>query len=370
MLSKFKAFVKKEVTLCIAFLAAAISMLIVPPDAAYWGYMDWRTLALLYALMVVVAGLTNAGVFSTMAHVLCVRASSVRAMGAVLVGLCFVTSLFLTNDVTLLTFVPFAVVVLSMAGEMKSLAWVVVLQTAAANVGSCLTPIGNPQNMYLHSHFNMTMGEFFSATAPTWCFSAVLLAVLCCVILPKKKLSVFLGEAPGLDKKALTLYLVLFLVCMLVVFRVLTWPVMLGVLVAVLLVLDRKALLRADFLLLVTFVCFFIFSGNLRRMDAVAQVLQSLLQGHEMVVGAAVSQVISNVPAAILLSGFTDNAKALLLGVNIGGLGTPIASLASLISLKLYAQSEGADSRGYMGKFLAVNFGLLGILLALGALLQ
>ena len=370
MFSKIKAFVKKEVTLCAAFVAAVISSLIVPPDAAYWDYMDWRTLALLYSLMVVVAGASNAGVFSTMAHVLCVKASSVRAMGAVLVGLCFVTSLFLTNDVTLLTFVPFAVVVLSMAGEIKSLAWVVVLQTAAANVGSCLTPIGNPQNMYLHSHFNMTVGEFFLDTVPIWGLSGVLLAVLCGVILPGKKLSVFLGEAPGLDKKSLMLYLVLFLVCMLVVFRVLAWPVMLGVLVAVLLIFDRKALLRADFLLLVTFVCFFIFSGNLRRMDAVAQVLQRLLNGHEMLVGAAVSQVISNVPAAILLSGFTENAKALLIGVNVGGLGTPIASLASLISLKLYAQSEGAEPRGYMGKFLVVNFGLLAVLLAAGALLE
>ena len=368
-MSKIRDFVKREVTLCAAFLAAAISCFFITPDAAYFGYIDWRTLALLYCLMVVVAGLRTAGAFSLLAHVLCQRAKSVRMMGIILVALCFVSAMLVTNDVALLTFVPFAVVVLGLSDQMKELAWVVVLQTVAANLGSMLTPVGNPQNLYLFSRYDMTIGQFFGATAPIWLLSAALIAVLC-FLLPKAELSVFLGEKPSLDKKGFFIYLALFFVCMLVVLRVLTWPIMLGTIVVVLAVYDVRMLKRADFLLLVTFVCFFVFSGNLSRIDAVAELLRRLLGGHELLLGAGLSQVISNVPAAILLSGFTENGRGLLLGVNIGGLGTPIASLASLISLKLYSHAETSKSSHYMAKFLAANFGLLAVLLAVGTLLS
>ena len=367
-MSKIRDFVRREITLCAAFAAAVISCFFVTPDAAYFDYIDWRTLALLYCLMVVVAGLRSAGAFGVLAHILCQKAHSVRAMGVILVALCFFSAMLVTNDVALLTFVPFAVVVLGLADQMKELAWVVVLQTVAANLGSMLTPVGNPQNLYLFSRYDMGIGQFFAATAPIWLLSAALITALC-LFLPKAKLSVFLGEKPSLDKKALVIYLALFAVCMLVVLRVLTWPIMLGVIAVVLLIYDARMLKRADFLLLVTFVCFFIFSGNLSRIDTVAALLRRLLSGHELLLGAGLSQVISNVPAAILLSGFTENGKGLLLGVNIGGLGTPIASLASLISLKLYSHAETSKNSHYMAKFLAANFGLLAILLAVGTLL-
>ena len=367
-MSKIRDFVKREITLCAAFTAAVISCFFVTPDAAYFDYIDWRTLALLYCLMVVVAGLRSAGVFSLLAHVLCQKAGSVRAMGGILVALCFFSAMLVTNDVALLTFVPFAVVVLGLADQMKELAWVVVLQTVAANLGSMLTPVGNPQNLYLFSRYDMTIGPFLGATAPIWLLSGVLIAGLC-LLLPKAHLSVFLGEKPSLDKKALLLYLALFILCMLVVLRVLTWPIMLGAIVVVLLIYEPRMLKRADFLLLATFVCFFVFSGNLSRIDAVADLLRQALSGHALLLGAGLSQVISNVPAAILLSGFTENGKGLLLGVNIGGLGTPIASLASLISLKLYSHAETSKSSHYMAKFLAANFGLLAILLLVGTLL-
>lgn len=367
-MSKIRDFVKREITLCAAFAAAVVSCFFVIPDAAYFDYIDWRTLALLYCLMVVVAGLRSAGVFSLLAHVLCQKAGSVRAMGGILVALCFFSAMLVTNDVALLTFVPFAVVVLGLADQMKELAWVVVLQTVAANLGSMLTPVGNPQNLYLFSRYDMTIGQFLGATAPIWLLSGVLIAGLC-LLLPKAELSVFLGEKPSLDRKALLIYLALFILCMLVVLRVLPWPVMLGAIVAVLLIYEPRMLKRADFLLLVTFVCFFVFSGNLSRIDAVADLLRRALSGHELLLGAGLSQIISNVPAAILLSGFTENGKGLLLGVNIGGLGTPIASLASLISLKLYSHAETSKSSHYMAKFLAANFGLLAILLAVGTLL-
>lgn len=357
-----KDFVKRELTLCVALLAALVSCFFVPPDAAYIGYIDFRTLALLYCLMVVVAGLRRAGVFACLAHRLCAGAGSLRAVTLILVLLCFFSAMLVTNDVALLTFVPFAVVVLGMAHQEKALIWVVVLQTAAANLGSILTPVGNPQNIYLFSRYDFGMAGFLSATAPVWTLSLVLILLLS--LLPKSEsLSVFLGEAPSLDRRSLTLYLLLFALCLCVVLRLVSWGVMLAALVAVLLVFDRPRLLSADFYLLLTFVCFFIFSGNLSRIDAVRGLLQNLLQGRELLLGAAVSQVISNVPAALLLSGFTGNGRELLLGVNIGGLGTPVSSLASLISIKLYSHAEHSNPGAFMRCFLSVNALLLAVLL-------
>lgn len=368
-MSHIKDFVKREVTLCVAFVAAAVSCFFVPPDGQYLGYIDFRTLALLYCLMVVVAGLRGAGLFSSLAHTLCLRAGTVRAIGLILTALCFFSSMLITNDVALLTFVPFAVVVLGLAHQEKELAWVAVMQTVAANLGSMLTPVGNPQNLYLYSYYGMSAGNFFSATLPVWGLSAVLIALLC-LALPKGSIDVELGEEPGLDKRSVVVYFALFAVCLLVVLRVIEWPVMLIVIVAALLFYDRKLLLKADLLLLVTFVCFFVFAGNLARIESVSALLRRLLSGRELLAGAAASQIISNVPAALLLSGFTDNARALLLGVDIGGLGTPVASLASLISLKLYSHSENADTGRFMGRFLLANGLLLAVLLPFGWLLS
>ncbi len=363
-MSKVKDFMRRELTLCISFVAAVISCFFVPPDGAYLGYLDLRTLALLYALMVVVAGLRHAGVFTVLAHRLCARAGSVRTMGITLVLLSFFSAMLITNDVALLTFVPFAVVVLGMAHQEKELIWVVVLQTVAANLGSVLTPVGNPQNLYLYSRYHLSMADFFSATLPLWLISLAVVLLLS-LRLSRSHVEVFLGEEPELDKKSLSLYLLLFALCLAVVLRLIGWYVMLPVLILVLLIFDRRRLKEADFMLLLTFVCFFVFAGNLARVPAVEALLSRLLLGRELLAGALVSQVISNVPAALLLSGFTENGRELLLGVNIGGLGTPIASLASLISLKLYSHSEHSHSGKYLGLFSLVNFALL-IALLLG----
>ena len=203
-MSRVKDFVKQELTLCAAFAAALVSCFFVPPDGAYWSYIDFRTLALLYCLMVVVAGLRHAGVFTVLAHRLCARAGSVRLLGLMLVLLCFFSAMLITNDVALLTFVPFAVVVLGMAHQEKELIWVVVLQTVAANLGSVLTPVGNPQNLYLYSRYGLSMGDFLAATGPLWLLSLVAVLLLS-LRLPRAGVEVFLGEVPGLDKKALAL---------------------------------------------------------------------------------------------------------------------------------------------------------------------
>ena len=346
-MSTIRSFIRREPVLLIAALAAAASCFFVPPDAQYLGYIDFRTLALLYCLMTVVAGLRQAGLFAHLAHTLCLRVGNLRAMCALLVGLCFFSSMLITNDVALLTFVPFAVVVLGMAERRDALIRIVVLQTVAANLGSMLTPVGNPQNLYLYSYYDLSPAAFFSATFPIWALSLLLIG-LCCFSLSKERMEVFLGEEPGMDARGVALHALLFIVCLLVVLRVITWPVMLAVVIAVLLVLDRKLLLKADFMLLLTFVAFFIFAGNLARVGAVDALLRRLLGGRE--------------PAALLLSGFTDRSRELLLGVNIGGLGTPIASLASLISMKLYAHSDSAHPLRYLAEFTFINVLLLLIL--------
>ena len=358
-MSSLRSFVRREPVFVIAALAAAISCCFVPPDRDYIAYLDWRTLALLYCLMTIVNGLRQAGLFAHLAHSLCARAGSLRRIGLLLVLLCFFSSMLITNDVALLTFVPFAVVVMGMAHHRKELLYVVVLQTVAANLGSMLTPVGNPQNLYLYSFYDFAIGDFLKVTFPVWGLSLLLL-LLAGLVLRAEALSVFLGEEPGMDRRAVLVHLALFVVCLLVVLRVLAWYWMLAIIVAVLLVLDRKLLLKADFMLLLTFVAFFVFSGNLARIPAVARSIRGLMAGREYLVSLLMSQVISNVPAALLLSGFTERSHALLLGVNIGGLGTPIASLASLISLKLYSHSEHAD----VGRFLLV-FSLMNLLFLL-----
>ena len=254
-------------------------------------------------------------------------------------------------------------------GGKDSLIRIVVLQTVAANLGSMLTPVGNPQNLYLYSFYDLGFSAFVSTTLPYWLLS-LLGVCLGCLTLPKAPLPVFLGEEPGLDTRALVLHLALFLLCLAVVLRVLSWPVMLVVLVAVLLIFDRRVLLKADFLLLLTFAAFFIFSGNLARIGTVDRLLRRLLAGREYLVSLLASQFISNVPAALLLSGFTAGARELLLGVNIGGLGTPIASLASLIGMKLYSHSEHAHTGRYLVDFTLVNVVFLLLLSLFHMLLQ
>ncbi len=367
-MNKIKTFIKKEPVLSIAALAAAASCFFVPPDREYIGYIDFRTIVLLYCLMAAVAGFTRAGFFAHLAHSLCVRSRNSRGLAVILIALCFFSSMLITNDVALLTFVPFAVAVLGVAGKEKLILPVVVLQTVAANLGSMLTPPGNPQNIHLFSHYSMSAGDFFSATAPV-CLVSGLLVALMCLFLKKERLEVNFGECPGVDKKGFVFSAALFVLSMLVVFRAMEWYVLLPVFIVACLVFDRKLLLKADFLLLLTFCCFFIFVGNIGRIEPVREALAGLIAGREIVLGALLSQVISNVPAAVLLSGFTESGRELLIGVNIGGLGTPVASLASLISMKIYSSSSGADTGKFMGLFLALNFALLAVLLAFALVL-
>ncbi len=379
-----KNFFRKEPVLVIAAAAAVISCFFVLPDGRYAGYIDFKTLALLYCLMTVVAGLRDAGLFELLSRKLCMGAGNLRLLGLLLVLLCFFSSMLVTNDVALLTFVPFAIMVLAAVGQEKRMIFIIVLQTVAANLGSMLTPIGNPQNLYLYSHYGYSLTAFLRVIAPYWCLSLVLIAGLCVSFLPAVPVtftteekydasqgvgkpgirSNTCGEAGGnmLKKDRLILYTILFAVCLLVVMRLLPWPVMLALTVAALAFFHRENLFKADFMLLLTFIAFFVFSGNLARISAVDRFLRTILEGRVYLTGVLASQAISNVPAALLLSGFTNQADALLLGVNIGGLGTPVASLASLISMKLYFRTPSARSGRYMLIFTVVNAAFLLVL--------
>lgn len=371
MITALYSFLKKEAVLSISAILAFVSAFFVPPSRGYIEYIDFRVLALLYCLMLVVAGMQGIGVFNYLGDRLLQKVGSTRQLTLLLVALCFFSGMFITNDVALITFVPFAVMVLTMAGQESLLIPVVVLQTIAANLGSMLTPIGNPQNLYLYSAFEVPIGTFLLYMLPLTAASALLLA-LAVLFLKNHPLHPQNGSSPAPQrphKGKLAAFLLLFAVCLACVVRILPWPVMLAVLGISILLLDRSLFAKADYFLLLTFVCFFLFIGNMEQIPAIADFLRSFIEKRELLLGVLFSQFISNVPAAILLSGFTENVRALLYGVNVGGLGTLIASLASVISFRLYGNSKGAAKGAYVRAFTLYNLVFLLILCGLAALL-
>jgi len=356
-------FLKNEAVLTVAALCAALTMLLVPPDKAYIGYIDFRVLGLLFALMTLVEGFRRCGVFRALTAAMLRRSLSGRLLGLLLVALPFYSAMLVTNDVALLVFVPFTLGLLEDLNCRKAAVPLLVLQTIAANLGSMATPVGNPQNLYLYSRYELAAGDFFAVVLPLAALSMLALGLLSLFVLPKT-LPPYASEAAALSKpRALTVYALLFFAALLSVFRVLPWELLCLMVILAAAALDRELLRRADYALLLTFVCFFIVSGNLGRVEAVKAFVQSLLDKNTLLTAVLVSQVISNVPAAVLLSGFTENVAALLAGVNIGGLGTPIASLASLITLKLYLRESDAQPARFLLIFTAANILFLTLLL-------
>ena len=356
---------KEEKVLTISFILAIISMFFVRPDATYMEYIDLHVLALLFCLMLLVKGFQEMGLFDVLIEKAFGKIKSSRNLGQVLIFLCFFTSMLITNDVALITFVPFAIMALQMCHQEKLMIKVIVLQTIAANLGSMLTPIGNPQNLYLYTTSGMSLGEFFSAILPLAAVSLVLLAVST-LLIPNNEIHMELtGEKTKLEGNGLFLgYLFLFMVNMLVVLHVISWVPATIATIAGVMVLGKKHLIKeVDFSLLLTFIGFFIFVGNLGRIEFINELIATLIQSREVFAAAMFSQVLSNVPAAILLSGFTEDFASLIIGTNIGGLGTLIASMASLISYKLYAQHETADTGRYLLVFTGYNVIGLAVLL-------
>ncbi len=356
------AWIRKNAVLCIAILLAVGTSCIVPPDAAYLGYLDYKTLACLFSTLAVVCALKNIRFFTLLARKIVQMTGNLRTATLALVYITFLGSMLIANDMALLTFLPLGYYVLSSTGREKYMAPVFILQNIAANLGGMLTPFGNPQNLYLYSYFNIPTGEFTAIMLPPFLL-AIALITACCFLLPGQKIELSERESSRLPLGKTLLYLALFALSIVIVFRLIPYQIGLAVIAAVLLFVDRDALKKVDYPLLLTFVCFFIFAGNMARIPQVSELLSGLMSRNPLAVSALSCQFISNVPSAILLSHFTLDYKSLLLGVNIGGCGTLISSLASLITFREYTSHNPGKSGYYLGLFSAFNFAFLIIML-------
>ena len=407
-MKKILYFIKKETVLSIAVVLAVISVFFVVPDREYISYIDFRTLAILFCLMSIVAGLRNIGVFDKLAERLLAKVHGIGGVTVILVCLCFFMSMFITNDVSLITFVPFTIILMKKLNPDTDSKWmlkVIVMQTIAANLGSMLTPLGNPQNLYLYGKAGIGIAEFLKIMLPyTVCAFALLMAWIgLAFMVRKRKLShdgkTEIKQNKGLDSdedkaftkrqkdplgasgskwgkkdaewiEKFTAYLILFVISLLAVSHILPYGVPFALVFLYLLLRDRKILTQVDYSLLCIFIALFIFIGNLGRIPAFSQLLSDILTGREVVTSVIASQVMSNVPAAILLSGFTDHIRELVVGTNLGGLGTLIASMASLISFKYVAREDRSFRGRYFVEFTVANVIFLFIMMILYRLLS
>lgn len=346
----------------IAALLAAITSFIIPPSAAYIDYFDFKTLTCLFCVLAVVCALRNIRFFYTMAKAIVRKFKNTKLCILALVYITFIGSMLIANDMALLTFLPLGYFVLHTTGKEKYMAFTFIMQNIAANLGGMLTPFGNPQNLFLYSKFNIPDLEFMGIMLPPFIISITLITA-CCLVFVKSEPLVIEEKAASLPPLRTIIYLLLFALSIVIVFRGIPYWIGLIVIPVALLFLDRQALLQVDYGLLLTFVFFFIFSGNMAEIGWVRDFFSYLLDKSTLVVSALSCQFISNVPSAILLSQFTDNYRELLLGVNIGGVGTLISSLASLITFREYSKHSPGHTLRYVLKFSAYNFAFLGILI-------
>lgn len=413
-LRRLARIIRQNATASIAAAAALVTMLFVPPDAAYLGYFDLNTLACLFALLAVIRALRNAGFFETIARAVVRRFKTLRGLGCALVGVTLVCSMFATNDMALLMLLPLSTVTLAQTGNERALPFTFVMQAIAANLGGMILPFGNPQNIFLNSRFGIALPDFLATMALPFAVSVALIAV-CCAVGFKPRPLIAIGprrtgrepgegvegsgalgrestakregaavanaatpnaaapaETPALPRAKTVLYLALFALSLGMVFRVVPFAVGVVIVAIALLFADRRALAHVDWGLLATFALFFVFSGNMARIPAIQEFFSMLLGWSTLATSALASQVISNVPAAILLAPFVDGYQSLLVGVNIGGAGTLIASLASLIAFNHFRAIkrgmrrpgiQALSTKRYLALFSALNFGFLAVLL-------
>ena len=359
--------IKKNVVMFVALLAALVTMVIIPPDKEYLNYFDFKTLTCLFCVLAVVCALKNILFFYILAKKIVQLFRNARIAVLALVYITFIGSMLIANDMALLTFLPLGYLVLTTTGKGKYMAFTYIMQNIAANLGGMLTPFGNPQNLYLYSFFEIPTGEFMQIMLPPFLVSITLIT-LCCLIFVKAEPLEIRDEPTFLPKGRTVLYLCLFALSIAIVFRGIPYYIGLAIIPIALLIADRKALKMVDYPLLFTFVFFFVFAGNMARIDGVRQLFSALLSKSTLVFSVLSCQVISNVPSAILLSQFTDNYRHLLLGVNIGGVGTLIASLASLITFREYTKRNPGKTGYYVLMFTLFNLAFL-VILTLFALL-
>lgn len=358
---KIGKFVRKNAVMFIALLAAVVTSFIVPIDKEYLGYFDYKTLTCLFCVLAVVCALKNINFFYILARKVVQLFKTARMSILVLVYITFIGSMLIANDMALLTFLPLGYFVLSTTGKEKYMAFTFIMQNISANLGGMLTPFGNPQNLFLYSKYEIPNLEFVKIMAPPFALSVILITI-CCIIFVKPEPLSLTDEKINLPVKRTILYLILFALSIVIVFRGIPYWIGLIVIPAVLLIADRKALRMVDYGLLFTFVFFFIFAGNMARVELVRNLFSMLLNKSTLLFSVISCQCISNVPSAILLSQFTENYADLLVGVNIGGVGTLISSLASLITYREYVRHNPGKSGYYIGRFSIFNFSFLIIL--------
>ena len=378
-MQKITAYIRNNAILFISGVLAVISCFIVKPDMEYSGYINFRVLALLFCPMLIVAAMSRIGTFKLLTNVLLSRVKTYRGISLLMSLMAFFMSMFLTNDVSLVTLVPFAIMVLEPFGDNRKLMFTLIIMTVAANLGSMLTPIGNPQNLYLYEHYKISLGDFFLLMLPYSLFSLLLVVVMTFILVSgKEKLKdndrLVIQKLPIVK---LVVYILLFLLNIMTVIGILDYLISLAITIVVMAVMDFKAYLKVDYNLLATFIFFFILIGNIGRIDTITGVLSGLVSSWPVPAAILSSQIISNVPAAMLLSAFTDNGKALVIGTNLGGLGTIIASMASLITYRFHAsfakeQKAGTEKKqgSYLLNFSVINVIMLVILFGLYMLIN
>lgn len=359
--AKFLEFTSKNIVLVIAATLAIASCFIVAPDSQYIEYFDFKTLTCLFCTLAVICALKNIRFFTITAKKIVSLTGNTRTLAIALVYITFIGSMFLANDMALLTFLPLGYISLSSTGKEKYMAPIFIIQNIAANLGGMLTPFGNPQNLYIYTKFNIPTLEFMGIMLFPFVLSIVLFT-LGCLFIPKESLTLNNEEEDKIAPKLTVFYLFLFALTILMVFRVIPYYICLPIIVISIAVTDKNALTKVDYPLLLTFFCFFLLAGNISRIEIVNLFFSSLLEKNTLLTSIFSCQVISNVPSAILLSEFTSNYKELLLGVNIGGVGTLISSLASLITFREYTSHIKGRTVQYLGLFTALNFGFLIVL--------
>lgn len=357
---KTKEFIKKNLVMVIAFTAALLTALFVPVDREYINYFDFKTLACLFCVLSVVCALKNIRFFYILARKIIEIFKNIKIAVLVLVYITFIGSMLIANDMALLTFLPLGYFVLKRTNNEKYMAFTFIMQNIAANLGGMLTPFGNPQNLYLYTKYNIPTSEFVSIMLPPFVVSVLIITICCLFIKPEPMM--IKSEKVLFNKKRAFIYLCLFALSIAIVFRSIPYIIGLVVIPLALLIMDRKALKMVDYGLLFTFVFFFVFAGNMARIEIVRNVFSMLLSKSTLIFGIVSCQVISNVPSAILLSQFTENYADLLVSVNIGGVGTLISSLASLITFREYVKHNPGKTLYYIKKFSIFNFGFLFVL--------
>ena len=361
-IKKVWGFAKKEVVLSIAIVCTIVTCFFVPPDKAYLGYFEYKTLVALFCMLAVVAGLKNTNVFELISKKLIGLFKTRRAVIYSLVYGTFFFDMIVANDMSLITFLPLTFIVLHSTGNDKYLAFTFIMQTIAANMGGMITPYGNPQNLYLYSYYNIPTLEFFGVLSIQSITVAVGLYVGC-LFIKNEELTLKNDGAIVIDKKKLAIYAVLFAFVILSIFRVVPHLITLAIVILTVLFTDRKRFKEVDYALLATFCVFFIFSGNIARIPAIKDMIASIVSENTLIAGIVSCQFISNVPTAIFLSKFTENYRDLLVSVNIGSLGILISSLASLITLKEYLKHQPKGFKKYLGMFTLINTAFLAVLL-------